>query len=414
MLGSCLDSDVGLVSVGQLDSIEASLGNFLMDIVSIMLFVAGCALLVFGAEVLVNHASALARAVGISPLIVGLTVVSYGTSAPELAVAIQASYAGQADIAVGNVVGSNISNILLILGVSATFTPLMVSRQLVRLEVPLMILVSFAMLWMGMDGLINRWDGTILFVGAIIYTGFVLQQSRREKAQRREAALEANVDLEEDDQTLKGHLIHIAMVLVGIALLVLGSRSLINGAIQIAEWLGISELIIGLTIVAVGTSLPELATSIIACLRGEKDIAVGNAIGSNIFNLLFVLGACGLIAPDGILVSVPALRFDIPVMIAVAIACLPIFFTGFIISRWEGLLFLAYYVAYTSYLVLNTTQHDTVEMFSTAMIVFVALMTLVAIMFLVMRLIRRLKILARRRRKLNDRNDRIEADVHRK
>jgi cation:H+ antiporter len=373
-----------------------------MDSLVILLFIAGCALLIVGAEMLVTHASVLALAFGISPLIIGLTIVAYGTSAPELVVSLQASHSGLGDLAVGNLVGSNIANILLILGVSAIVTPLVVSKQIIRLEVPLLIGISIATLLMSWNGRIGRIEGGILLVGAILYTGFIIQQSRQDDTP---ASLEdsgtpaVNIPPVPPRLTIPQLLVRLGWMGISFAMLVAGSRALVYSASSVARAMGVSELIIGLTVVAVGTSLPELATSVMASLKGEKDIAIGNVMGSNIFNLLFVMGACSLLAPDGLPVALPALRFDMPVMVAVAIACLPIFFTGGVVDRWEGLLFLGYYLAYTSYLVFNATQHSSIELFSTLVLVLVALLTLVALMDWIMRMIRARKLAQRRQRR---------------
>jgi len=353
-----------------------------MDLVTSILFICGFVLLIVGAELLVRGASRLAVAVGISPLVVGLTVVAYGTSAPELAVALQASYDGQGDIAIGNVVGSNIANILLILGFAAAIAPLAVSRKLVRQEIPLMIALSLLVLLMGLDGKLGHLEGSLLFVGAIVYTVWAILQSRRKNQANGENSNSQKLSL----RTRKG-LTQLALqfgyIAVGLGMLVLGSRWLIGGAVAIAEFFGISKLIIGLTIVAVGTSLPEIATSVVASFRDERDLAVGNAVGSNLFNILMVLGLCAAIAPDGIPMSLPVLRFDLPVMIAVAVACLPIFFTGYTIARWEGLLFLLYYAAYTMYLFLNATQHAALGAFSTMMLAFVVPLTILTLVIVV-------------------------------
>ena len=373
-----------------------------MDSTVILLFIVGCALLIAGAEMLVNHASFLALAFGISPLVIGLTIVAYGTSAPELVVSVQSSYSGQGDLAVGNLVGSNIANVLLILGVSSVVTPLVVSRKIIRLEVPLLIGISIATMAMAWNGSIGRLEGSILFLGALLYTGFIIYQSRREES---EDARIAALDLDAPpaialERPRTGQIvIRLVWIVVSFAMLVLGSRALVYSASTIARSLGFSELIIGLTIVAVGTSLPELATSVMASIKGEKDIAIGNVIGSNIFNILFVMGVCSMVAPEGLPIALPALRFDIPVMVAVAIACLPIFFTGGIVDRWEGLLFLGYYLAYTSYLVFNATQHDSIELFSTLVLALVALLTLVALMDWIMRMLRASKLAQRRQRR---------------
>jgi cation:H+ antiporter len=339
-----------------------------------ILFIVGLVLLTAGAEVLIRGASRLAGAIGISPLVVGLTVVAFGTSAPEMAVSVQAAYSGDtgADLAIGNVVGSNIFNILLILGLAAAIAPLVVAQQLVRIEVPLLIGVSVLLLVLGMDGRIGRVDGTVLFGGVLAYTFFVVRQSRRESA----AILEEYAH-EYATQPQRPAQIALDIVLIGagLALLVIGSNWLVEGAVAIARAFGLSELIIGLTIVAAGTSLPEVATSVVASLRGERDIAVGNAIGSSLFNLMAVLGVAGLVAPNGIMVSTTALHFDIPIMIAATIACLPIFFTGYTIARWEGFVFLGYYIAYTAFLLLNAAEHAALDAFNLAMYWFVIPLT---------------------------------------
>lgn len=352
-----------------------------------ILFVLGLVLLISGAELLVRGASRVAVAVGISPLVVGLTVVAYGTSAPELAVSVQSSYAGAADIAVGNVIGSNIANVLLILGISAIITPLVVAQQLVRLDVPLMIGLSLLLFAMSLDGRINWLDGLILFAGAISYTVFVIKQSRKENQAIQQ---EYSEHFENIPQRMGAKQIaaQVILILAGLALLVVGANWLVDGAVVAARYFGVSELVIGLTIVAVGTSLPEVATSIVASIKGERDIAVGNVVGSNIFNILTVLGVSGLVAPNGILVSTSALYFDMPVMIAVAIACLPIFFTGHLIARWEGVLFLGYYVAYTLYLLLDSAQAQALPLFNTVMLYFVAPLTTITLILSVARSIR--------------------------
>lgn len=353
-----------------------------MSASTILLFVAGGVLLIGGAELLVRGASRVAIAAGISPLVVGLTVVAFGTSAPELAVTVGSAYAGEADVALGNVLGSNIFNVLFILGVSALISPLVVAQQLIRLDVPLMIGVSVLALLLGLDGLIGRLDGALLFSGIIIYTVFLIRQSRRETA-----TVQAEYDevFGGEERREGSPLVNVGLIAAGLALLVLGSRWLVDAAITTATTLGVSELVIGLTIVAAGTSLPEVATSVLASIRGERDIAVGNVVGSNIFNLLAVLGLGSLIAPAGVTVPPGALTFDIPVMIAVAIATLPIFFTGYEIARWEGMVFLGYYIAYTAYLVLQAADHPALNEFGAAMTWFVLPLTVLTLLVVVVR-----------------------------
>lgn len=356
-----------------------------MTLMTFVYLIAGLVLLVAGAEVLVRGAAKLAAQFGIPPLIIGLTVVAFGTSAPETAVSVQASLNGSGDIAIGNVLGSNIANVLLILGVTSLVAPLIVSRQLIRLDVPIMIgasLITYALAW---DGALSRLDGALLFAAVIAYTLFLIVSSRRDSA----AATAGDEFAKEFGRDAKpkpyASLINAGLVLAGLVLLVTGSNFLVEGAVSLARALGLSELVIGLTVIAVGTSLPELATSILAAIRGERDIAVGNIVGSNIFNLLCVLGLASLVSPQAIGVAASALAFDFPVMIAVALACLPIFFTGYSINRWEGLLFVAYYVAYTVYLVMASTGRPFAETFGDAMIGYAVPLTAVTLLVIASR-----------------------------
>ena len=349
-----------------------------MDPMAILLLIAGLVILIVGAEALVRGASRLAAALGISPLVIGLTVVAFGTSSPEMAVSVQSALSGQGDIALGNVVGSNIFNVLFILGVSALITPLVVAQQLVRIDVPLMIVVS-ALVWLlAMDGALGLWEGVLLFTGIIVYTVFLIWQSRREsKAVQEEYAAEFG---ERETRTWQHTAINILLAVGGLALLVLGARWLVDGATQLARFFGVSDLIIGLTIVAAGTSLPEVAASIVAALRGERDIAVGNVVGSNIFNLLAVLGLAGIVAPSpGLAVAPGVLAIDLPFMVAVAVACLPIFVTGGIVARWEGVVFLGYYVAYTAYLILTATEHPNLPQYQTFLLLFIVPLTVLTL-----------------------------------
>lgn len=312
------------------------------------LIVAGFVVLVIGADWLVKGASRLALAAGITPLVVGLTVVAFGTSAPELAVSVTSALGGEADLAVGNVVGSNIANVLLILGVSALVAPLVVNQQLVRLDVPIMFGASLLFYVLVVDGRLNLWDGILLSAGIIAYVVFLVKESRRERDPLVLAEYDALSDDDLKPQPLWQNLLWLA---AGIAGLVGGSHLLVEGAVSIATRLGVSELIIGLTVLAIGTSLPELATSVVAASKGERDIAVGNVVGSNIFNLMSVLGFTTLAALGDVPVSSAALRVDIPVMLAVALLCLPMFRSGYEITRKKGAVFLGAYLLYLLYLV---------------------------------------------------------------
>ena len=395
----------------------------------LLILVAGLALLVAGGELLVRGASSVAAVFGISPLVIGLTVVAFGTSSPEMAVSIQAGLAGNPDIAVGNVVGSNIFNVLLILGACALILPLLVSRQLVRREVPIMIGTSLLLLLLSLDGGIGFLDGALLFAGIVGYTGWSVIESRRETAAAKGNEESVTVDtiaaksplwfagavavlavaavgyglgwfnvvvvgflivgaglfiagslFGKGGTTKGGDIAHqVGFIAAGLGILVLGAGYLIESSTAIARSLGVSDLIIGLTIVAAGTSLPEVATSIIATIRKERDIAIGNVVGSNIFNILGILGFSAMVTPGGLNVNPLMVRFDMPIMIAVTVACLPIFFTGFTIARWEGVLFLGSYVAYTAFLVLVATSNPALETFANAMLLVLPLIAVTLI-----------------------------------
>ncbi len=354
--------------------------------VEIASLAAGLLLLVGGAEVLVRYAARIAARVRIPPLVVGLTIVAFGTSAPELAVSTMASLEGQADLALGNVIGSNVYNVLLILGVSALVTPLLLSAQLVRFDVPIMIGVSVLTLLLALDGGIGRGEGVLLLAGLFAYTAFQIVQGRREGAQAADPTGSTGV--------AGSALADVLLVLLGLALLLAGSRLFLDGAVGMARSLGVSELVIGLTIVAAGTSLPETATSVVAALRGERDIAVGNVVGSNVFNILGVLGLASLVSPVGVEVAASSVYFDIPVMIAVAVACLPVFFIDNTIARWQGAVFVGYYAIYVTYLIVDAQGHDAIDVLGSVVVYFVFPITLIT--FGAMAVQR-----ARRRRRVN-------------
>ncbi len=355
-----------------------------MSLMTFAYLIGGLVLLVAGAEVLVRGAAELAGRFGIPPLIIGLTIVAFGTSAPETAVSVQASLSGSGDIAVGNVIGSNIANILLILGLCAAVAPLLVSRQLIRLDVPVMIgagLLCYALTW---NGRISRLDGILLLACLIGYTVFLIVASLREKAVPVADEFAAEFGSAGSDKPF-AWVFQLLLILLGLGLLVGGSNLLIEGAVALARALGLSELVIGLTVVAVGTSMPELATSLLAALRGERDIAVGNVVGSCIFNLLLVLGAGAAVASEGLSISPNAQSFDFPIMLTVFVACLPIFFSGYCIRRWEGLLFFAYYVAYTLYLVMFATGLGAIDLLRDAMLWFAFPLTAITLLVIFLR-----------------------------
>jgi cation:H+ antiporter len=350
----------------------------------ILLFGGGLALLTLGAEFLVRGSSRLAAKLGVPALVVGLTVVAYGTSTPELIVSTKAALGGQADLSLGNVIGSNILNILLILGVSACVSSLVVSRKLIRQEIPIMIALSAAVYALGLNGVISRWEGLLLFLALLVYTVFQVRQGLKAAG----AGDPPLGSVGEEKTKRAGAASTILLIAGGLTSLVIGAQWLLEASVTLARHFGMSEFIIGLTVVAAGTSLPEAATSILATFRGERDIAVGNVIGSNIFNILGVLGLSALISPDGVRVASAALSFDIPIMIAAAVACLPIFLTGHKIDRWEGGVFLFYYAAYTAYLVLDARQHDLLPLYSATMLIFALPLTVLTIAVLMFRHLR--------------------------
>ncbi|MCB2251410.1 calcium/sodium antiporter [Pseudomonas chlororaphis] len=306
----------------------------------------GLLLLVAGAELLVRGAVRLAARLHVRALIIGLSIVAFGSSAPQMAVSLQAILAENTDIAVGSVIGSSIFNILVTLGLSALIIPLRVSRQLVRLDIPLMILASLLVFVLAYNEELTPVDGLVLLGALVLYLGLLLRQSRHSVRPHAHAPT---------DTPRRHWLSSLLWMIAGLLLLVLAGHLLVEAAVEVATDLGLSERIIGLTIVAVGTSLPALATSLIAALRSQRDIAVGNIIGSNLFNLLGVLGFTALVAPTPLSVSPNAVDFDLPVMLGVAVLCLPVFYSGYRVTRAEGLLFLGLYLAYGLHVVSFTT-----------------------------------------------------------
>lgn len=326
----------------------------------ILFFCLGLVALVVGAELLVRGSSKLALSFGVSPLVVGLTIVAFGTSAPEVAVSVGSALNGNADVAIGNVVGSNIFNVLFILGASALITPLVVHAQILKQEVPIMIGASLLLMWFASDANISITESSVFLALLLAYTVMLIRQSRRETIATKDEYAESMPKKSGWDAHWA---VQVGLVAVGLFFLVLGADWLVETATNFAKQLGVSDLVIGLTIVAAGTSLPEVATSITAAIRGERDIAVGNVIGSNTFNILGCLGATGIAAKGVLPVSETVLAFDLPVMFGVALLCLPVFFTGRRIARWEGFFFLGAYVCYTAWCVLATMQHAALDTF---------------------------------------------------
>lgn len=344
--------------------------------IAVLLVLAGLALLTAGGEAFVRGASRFAANLGLSPLLVGLTIVALGTSSPEIAVVLDATLSGSPGIALGNVVGSNVCNVLLILGAGAVVRSLAVSNRVVRLDVPLMIGASALVLALGWNGRLGRLEGIALLVLLLGYVAFLVRQERQtweppdEETRRRDRG---------------GVLGYVAWMIGGLGLLAGGARLVVIGGSDLAVQMGATELVVGLTVVALGTSLPEFATVVVAARRGQTDFAVGNVVGSNLINLLGVLGLAALVAPGGIPVPLAAVSFDLPIMIAVAAACLPIFFTGREIARWEGFVFLGYYVAYIAFLLLDETGHEALPLYERAFQWFVLPITVITLAVLVRR-----------------------------
>lgn len=348
-----------------------------MSVLTIIALIGGIAALVVGAEGLVRGAARLAARTGMSPVVIGLTVVAFGTSAPELAVSIGDSIRGGDEagaIAVGNVVGSNIANVLLVLGIAAALGgSLVVAQRIVRLDVPIMIGASVLVLLFALNEMIGRLEGIVLVLSLIVYITWTVVAARRGSTPAIETEYEEALDPEKLAATPVWS--DLGYLVAGLALLVVGSQLLVGSASDIASELGVSDLVIGLTVVAIGTSLPEVATSVLAAVRGQRDLAVGNAIGSNLFNLLAVLGITAVIAPNPLPVAASAVQVDLPVMVAVAVACLPIFANGQVLHRWEGIVFLFFYVGYLSWLVLDATDSDLRDSYGDVALYFVVPIT---------------------------------------
>ena len=300
--------------------------------------VGGFLILTLGAEALVRGASTIALRLGIAPLVIGLTIVAFGTSAPELAVSLEAALDGKSGIAIGNVIGSNIANVGLILGITALIRPIQVKSQIVKRDIPLMIAVTLLFWGLLLDGELDIIDGSVLVALLISYLGYSYYDSKK------------SGEVEDVPDGKEHPLLSGAMIVIGLAMLIGGGIIFVDGAVDLARLFGVNEVIIGLTVVAIGTSMPELATSAVAALKGESDIAIGSVVGSNLFNILAVLGITSMIHP----ISGSGLELaDFGVMLALALLMLPFAYSGMRVSRREGLVLLLIYIGYTSYLVNN-------------------------------------------------------------
>jgi len=304
----------------------------------ILLILASCGLLFLGAEFLVRGGSSLALKLGLTPLVVGLTVVAYGTSTPELLVSLKASMEGRSDIAIGNVVGSNIFNVAVILGLSAMALPIRTNLQVLKWDAPVVLAATLLVPLTFLDGVVSFAEGVVLLICAVAYTWWAVRMAGRDE----KLGHDAHVDIPEISRKrgLAGDILKIAG---GMAVLMFASRLLVDNSVVVAKALGLSDTVIGLTIIAAGTSMPELATSLVAAIRGQSDIALGNVLGSSLFNLLFVLGGAAVVFP----VSTSGLHmFDLCALIGITLIMVPFLFTGKRVSRMEGGILVSCYVAY--------------------------------------------------------------------
>jgi cation:H+ antiporter len=309
--------------------------------------VGGLVLLIGGADLLVRAGTGLASWLGVRPMMIGLTVVSLGTSVPELAVGIDAARGGNSGLAVGNIVGTNLVNLLLILGLSAVLMPIALDRATLRFDLPAMTAAALLLFLLSLDGTLTRPDGVILLLSGIAYTTGLVRAGRSETAAQEPAEVEAT--------PRQPPVRDLLLMPVAIAVVVLGAELLVDGSVAAARTRGVSDAIIGLTIVAIGTSAPELVTTVVSTLRGDRDVAVGNLIGSSIYNIVVVLGLTVLVAPHGVPVPDVVLAADLGLLVVVTAAAIPVFVSGARITRAEGVVFVAGYVVYLAWLLLTRT-----------------------------------------------------------
>tara|TARA_R110002124_G_scaffold194919_2_gene361968 strand:+ start:8466 stop:9560 length:1095 start_codon:yes stop_codon:yes gene_type:complete len=349
-----------------------------------IIFIAGLAALVGGAELFLKGVDHFGVKWRVSPLIMGLTVVAFATGAPELAISLQAAISGNADLVLGNIIGSNIANILLILGISAMIKPLVVKLRVVQIDVPIVIAASILLYIIAFDGELTTLDGVWLLLGLVAYSVFTFFQIKKERSNQPE-----ETDFEAAERKLASgwffYAKNIGYLIVGMGLIVQGSDWMVQSAVEIATILGLSQLVIGLTIVSIGTSLPEVATSIATIRKGNTDMAVANVLGSNLYNILLTLGLTVVIAPNILDVSAAAIAFDLPFMVAVSVVCIPIFVAGFDITKTDGSIFLFYYGSYLTYLVLDAVGSSFVKPMETGMVYIVIPVTLIYVIWRVFR-----------------------------
>jgi cation:H+ antiporter len=308
-------------------------------------------LLIVGAEVLVRAGTGLATWLGIRPMMIGLTVVSLGTSVPELAVGIDAALSGSPGLAVGNIVGTNLVNLLLILGLSAVLLPIVLERATLRFDLPAMTAAALLLFLLSLDGELTRLDGVVLLLGGVTYTAGLVRINRRETVALDEGPAATVAGAADRPRPVR----HVLLLVVALAVVVAGAELLVEGAVSSARSLGVSETVIGLTIVAIGTSAPELVTTVVSTLRGDRDLAIGNLLGSSIYNIGAVLGLTVVIAPHGVPVPDEVLAADLGLLVVATAAAVPAFVSGARITRTEGALFVASYVGYLTWLLVTRT-----------------------------------------------------------
>jgi len=322
-----------------------------MTLTAILTFLFGLIIITVGAEILLKGASKIASLLNIRPIVIGLTVVSIGTSLPELAVGLTAINEGAGDIAIGNIAGTNIVNILFILGLSAALRPLPLSMKSIKTELYTMIVAAILLLLLSLDGQLNKWDGILMFLLGVIYLVIIVKTSKKEPVEIQQdfhEEFEPSTPNEKSDYKVWAW--HLMLLFCGIIATIYGAEKLVDGAVSMAQYFGMSDAIIGLTIIAIGTSAPELATTIVGTIRNERDVAVGNLLGSSIINIFIILGVTTIFTPNGVNVSKDILWFDLPLAAFVAIVCYPVFKSDQMISRKEGILFVSMYMGYLCYL----------------------------------------------------------------
>jgi cation:H+ antiporter len=313
----------------------------------IILFAAGLIIMVLGAELLLRSATRMAALLGVSPIIIGLTLVSVGTTAPEMAVGLTAVAEGKGPLAVGNIAGTNMFNLLFILGLSALIRPLPIRLQSIKLDLPILIGATTALVVMALDGVLSQTEGALLLLAAVFYTLTLIRTSRQQSATtRQDFADEFDIKALMPGKQSAPRTLNMALLLAGIGLTLLGADVLVAGAVNMARAGGVSDAFIGLTVVAIGTSVPELVTTMVATYKGDRDVAVGNLVGSSIYNILVILGVALLASPKGIDVSSNQLWIDLPLAAFVALVCMPVFKSDRSVSRAEGLAFVLTYAAY--------------------------------------------------------------------